>query len=90
MQIIAYQEGTKINTEVNEEYWYTLDYKAPLISASTSFLQPSPRRSITWMVVALCHWSVCACVQILRLVAIEFLIFLFVFIDFVIELCKHW
>jgi len=61
MQIIAYQEGTKINTEVNEEYWYTLDYKSPLISTSTSFLQPSPRRSITWMVVALCHWSVCLC-----------------------------
>ena len=26
-----------------EEYWYALEYKAPLISTSTSFLQPSPK-----------------------------------------------
>ena len=25
-----------------EEYWYALEYKAPLISTSTNFLQPSP------------------------------------------------
>jgi len=44
MQINVYQEGTKVNTEVNEtfeEYWYALEYKAPLISTSTNFLQPS-------------------------------------------------
>jgi len=39
MQINAYQEGTKINTE---EYWNALEYKASLISTSTNFLQPSP------------------------------------------------
>jgi len=44
MQINVYQEGIKVNTEVNEtfeEYWYALEYKAPLISTSTNFLQPS-------------------------------------------------
>jgi len=34
MQTNAYQEGTKMNTEVNgrvhEEYWYASEYKAPL------------------------------------------------------------
>ena len=41
MQINVYQEGTKVNTEVNEtfeEYWYALEYKARLISTSTNFL----------------------------------------------------
>jgi len=45
MQISAYQEGTKINTEVNErpfeECWYALEYNTQLISTSTNFLQPS-------------------------------------------------
>ena len=49
MQINAYEEGTKINNEVNErpfkEYWYALEDKAPLISTSTHFLQPSQRIS---------------------------------------------
>jgi len=37
-------EGTKINTEVKniEEYWYSLDYKAPLISTSINFLLSIP------------------------------------------------
>jgi len=46
MQINVYQEGTKINTEVNVDLWrvlkrYALEYKAPLISMYTNILQPS-------------------------------------------------
>ena len=49
MQIYVYQEGTKINTEANgrfEEYWYALEYKAPMVSTSTNFLQPRPKHLI--------------------------------------------
>jgi len=49
MQINMYQERTKINTEANgrfEEYWYVLEYKAPMVSTSTNFLQPSPKHLI--------------------------------------------
>jgi len=44
MQINAYQEDTKTNTEVNEqpeEYWYALEHKALLILTSTNFLHTS-------------------------------------------------
>ena len=48
MQINVYQEGTKINTEVNVDLWrvlkrYALEYKAPLISMYTNILQPNQR-----------------------------------------------
>jgi len=42
VQISAHQEGTKINTERHLKNIGTiLEYKAPLISMRTNFLQPS-------------------------------------------------
>ena len=55
MQINAYQEGTKVNIEVNVRVLknlvtFILEYKAPLISIiGTSFLQPSALDSRTML-----------------------------------------
>jgi len=50
MQINAYQEGTKNkhwNERVStEEYWFVLEYMAPLILTSTNLRQPSPNSKL--------------------------------------------
>jgi len=54
VQINAYQEGTKVNIEVNVRVLknlvtFILEYKAPVISIiGTNFLQPSALVALCW------------------------------------------